>query len=139
MLTGFLTTALEIILILDICGAIVYFVLSGLKKQQDEKENTQPTPSPLSMPATGPVLTPVYQMATAGHDVFSVYAERPSEEPEMPRSFGLIASVKQRITSFKAKLSTYRPSANKQSVQTQEIGTEHRKLGQILDSFKEDM
>ena len=89
------------------------------------------------MPITGPALTPAYQMATAGHDVFSVYAERPSEEPEMPESLGLIAGVKQRITSFKAKLS--RPSANKRSVQPQEIGTEQRNLGQILDSFKEDM
>ena len=42
MLPGFLTTALEIIIILDICGAVVYFALSGLAKRK-ASETEAPT------------------------------------------------------------------------------------------------
>ena len=48
MLPGFLTTALEIIIILDICGAIAYFTITGLtRKNKPTRQATplQPTPA----------------------------------------------------------------------------------------------
>ena len=38
MLTGFLTTALEIVIILDICGAVAYFVVAGMLRSRDDDE-----------------------------------------------------------------------------------------------------
>ena len=46
MLPGILTTALEIIIILDICGAVVYFALSGLAKRKESETEATPYPPP---------------------------------------------------------------------------------------------
>ena len=45
MLAGFLTTALEIVIILDICGVVAYFVVSGLTRSRKSPAGPE-TPYP---------------------------------------------------------------------------------------------
>ena len=155
MLTGFLTTALEIIIVLDICGAVVYFALSGLTRMnQNPPEGGRQWPLPGSDDGPGPSPLPAHpsglQPCTVegpsspyGSPVpvegpaLSVYAGTPSA-PQTEKGFSLTAGLKRRIVSLKDRL-TYRPAGNAQAVQTRETGSDYRKLGQVLDSFKEEM
>lgn len=141
MLPGFLTTALEIIIILDICGAIAYFTITGLTRLKDKKET----------------LSPVMQNATAGLPAFATEAgqmpadisipERVSATvyhpatnntpPQEPPTRQWTAGLKQRLSSMTRKF-TYKPAAGGQTVQTQNIDADYAKLGRVLDSFKEE-
>ena len=64
MLDGFLTTALELIIILDVCGAIIYVVAVSLrraKQKQAEQADAVPTTPGL---AYGPTLSTKPSAAT---------------------------------------------------------------------------
>ena len=52
MLPDILTTALEIIIVLDICGAIAYFVISGLVRSREARAegDAPPLPDPRIQP-----------------------------------------------------------------------------------------
>ena len=136
MLPGFLTTSLEIIIILDVCGAIVYFTLSGLTRIRQKQAKITPPPLPLGLPGLRPATQSASPVAPADRSVFSVYAApEPAAEPE--QGFGFRTGFRRRITSFKDKF-TYRPFGGNRGVQTQDMGAENQKLGRILDSFKEE-
>jgi hypothetical protein len=139
MLPGFLTTALEIIIILDVCGAIAYFTISGLMRIKDKKDNT---PSALPNPTAGmPALAPeglampaILPARISAHVYHPVAAETAPQEPPQKQ---WTAGLRQRITTMTRKF-TYRPTNGGQAVQTQSLDTDYAKLGRVLDSFKEE-
>ena len=141
MLPGFLSTALEIIIILDVCGVIAYFTITGLTRMKDKKENASPAMpvSPSGMPALAtegvamPTTVDVPKRFTS--NVYDpVIPENPPQEAP-PKQW--TAGLKQRITTLTSKF-TYRPAPNGNTVQTQKLDADHAKLGRVLDSFKED-
>ena len=141
MLPGFLTTALEIIIILDICGAVVYFALSGLAKRK-ESETEAPTyplqgvySSQLQPATSGGISSPPYPLATypGGADM-SIYTGE-STKPEPQKGFNVTAGLMQRLTALKSRL-TYRPNIRNEAEPAR--NADHRKLGQILATFREE-
>ena len=143
MLAGFLTTALEILIILDICGAVVYFALSGLIKSKDPKpefglgelqpaypNRLQPCPAggmPPEMYSASPSPTP---------SAAAIYAA-PAAPPEAPERTGFCAGLKHRIASLKGKFA-YRKLDGTLGVERVSLESEQKRLGQVLDSFKEE-
>jgi hypothetical protein len=141
MLPGILTTALEIIIILDICGAVVYFALSGLAKRKESEGEATPYPlqgmysSQLQPVMPGGISSPSYPLATypCGADV-SIYAGEPTQD-EPQKGFNVTAGLMQRLTALKSRL-TYSPNSRNEAKPAQD--EDQRKLGQILDSFREE-
>jgi hypothetical protein len=139
MLPGFLTSALEIIIILDICGAVVYFALSGLAKRRETE--SEATLNPLSgmygsqlQPAG--ISSPSYPLASyPGGTDLSIYAGEPTA-PQTKTGFSFTAGLSQRLTALKSRL-TYRPDAPTGTGPAK--GDDHKKLGQVLESFKEEI
>ena len=137
MLPDILTTALEIIIVLDICGAIAYFVISGLvrsRKARAEGEASSPQGSRIQSWTTGGISGPSPQLAYSPGEFSAVYAAAP---PEPEKGFSLTAGLKRRLGSLKDRF-TYRPAPGNRGVETEELSGEQRKLGRILDSFKEE-
>ena len=137
MLPDILTTALEIIIVLDICGAVAYFVISGLVRSG--KARAEGDASPLREPriqswVAGGISGPSPQLAYSPGEFSAVYAAAP---PEPGKGFSLTAGLKRRFGSLKDRF-TYRPAPGNRGVEAQELSGEHRKLGRILDSFKEE-
>ena len=132
---------LEILIILDVCGAVVYFALAGLVRSRNPKpehrvpgfqpaypNRLQPCPAggmSMDMYSASPSPTPSEAAIRAGTDA-------PTAEVE---SAGFYAGFKHRITSFKGKFG-YR--AHSGTVENVSLGKEHQRLGQVLDSFKEE-
>ncbi len=142
MLPGFLTTALELIIILDVCGAVVYFALSGLARSKKKDAESQIDPNqaaygPQLQPCAAEGITsslPLMTPRPGGSDP-AIYAGIP-RQPEPAQGFNLLAGFKHRISSFKSRF-TYRPATGQQ-VEVRNMDDGHRKLGQILDSFREE-
>ncbi|MDP6039722.1 MAG: hypothetical protein QGG64_14320 [Candidatus Latescibacteria bacterium] len=132
MLPGFLTTALEIIIILDICGAIAYFTITGLTRKNKQTEQAlQPTPA-LAFEGLATQTVP----ARVSPTVYLPEAPKPkAEETSWTEGF------KTRLTSFKKRL-TYTPNnqnnQNGQTVKTRSLNDDYNRLGRVLDSFKEE-
>ncbi len=132
MLTGFLSTALEIIIILDICGAIVYFALMGLHRSRGgggtkaPNQVKPPTPTaPIGYPyQIGP--STIYG-ATGGTQEEKTF----NDEPVL----GMMSGLKQRLFSLKAKWIS-RPASKILVRKNPGVETDFRKLSQVLDSFK---
>lgn len=149
MLTGFLTTALEIIIVLDIFGAIIYFAISGFsRKNQTSTENEQQLNlSSSNNESQTTILTtenesqimeePSYPYGTGvsfEDPTYSMYSD--TKPKKMPgKEFSFAANIKRRITSFKNRF--IYPSDDK--IQIKKIRPNYRKLGQVLDSFREEM
>ncbi len=141
MLPGFLSTALEILIIVDICGAIVYVALSALIRSRNPKSGFempqfQPAyPNRLQpCPATG-APSDVYQaspLPTSQERPVYAGTDTPAAEEA---ATGFCAGLRHRISSLKGKFS-YRPHAG--TVERVSLDTEHKRLGQVLDSFKEE-
>ena len=137
MLPGFLTTALEIIIILDVCGAIAYFTITGLIRIKDKKVNTSVLNSPPGMPAlaTEGLVMPTPLPARISANVYNpVACPIPPQEPPKKQ---WTAGLRQRITTMTRKF-TYHPTNSGKAVQTQSLDTDYAKLGRVLDSFKEE-
>jgi len=142
MLAGFLTTVLEIVVILDVCGVIAYFAISGLiryKKSRNATGDTIPQAVYASQlqpcAAEGPAISP--SPRPAHESGLSIYAGSSCELEEAPEGFRITAGLKRRIASLKSKFS-YRPGRGKNGIETRNMETEYHKLGRILDSFKEE-
>jgi len=139
MLPGFLTTALEIIIILDVCGAIAYFTITGLMRIKDKKDNTSPAlpNTPPGMPALAAegMAMPAPLPARISATVYNPVAQETA--PQEPPQKQWTAGLKQRITTMTRKF-TYRPTGGGQAVKTQSLDTDYAKLGRVLDSFKEE-
>jgi len=142
MLPSFLTTALEIIIILDVCGAIAYFTITGLARTKDKSEDLA---SALSNSQSGMLALAAEGMAVPGiadlpgRITSTVYHPvSPETLPaEAPSQNQWTAGLKQRVASMTKKFS-YRPTAGGTSVETQPLDTDYAKLGRVLDSFKEE-
>jgi len=141
MLPDFLTTALEIIIIIDVCGAIIYFTITSLGRTKDQKEELSPalqnTPSGMPALATQGASMPTRvhlseRISSPGYD--PVVAKTPRQSPPKNQ---LPAGLKDRLKSIRRK-STYRPTPSGQPVQTQTLNTHYAELGRVLDSSKED-
>ena len=142
MLPGFLTTALEIVVILDLCGVIAYFVISGLIRYKKSRHATgdaipqavyasQLQPCAAEGPAISPSPRPVQESG------LSIYAGASCEPEKASEGFSLTAGLKRRIASLKSKFS-YRPDRGNNGIETRNMETDYHKLGRILDSFKEE-
>ena len=141
MLPGFLTTALEILIILDVCGAVVYFALSGLIKSRNPKPEQgefdfQPAyPSQLQPCPAGGVSGGVYSASPSPtQSVAAIYAGSDAP-PVAEESTGFYAGFKHRISSLRGKFG-YRAHAG--TVEHVRLDKENQRLGQVLDSFKEE-
>jgi hypothetical protein len=141
MLPGFLTTALEILIILDVCGAVVYFALSGLIRSRNPKPG-------LDVPQLQPAYPNRLQPCPAGGVPTGIYSAPPSPTPTEAAIYagtgappveekrpGFCAGFKHRIASLRGKFG-YRAHAG--TVEPVSLDDEHRRLGQVLDSFKEE-
>ena len=144
MLAGILTTALEIVIVLDICGALVYCVVSGLAREK--KADADHGISPLEVayagalqpcPAGGVIASPAPVVCPPGSEDLRVYTvPEPTAEPQ--QEHGLTAAFRRHIDSLRKKF-TYRPGNGTAVVQKDDMDEAQRKLGRVLDSFKEDV
>lgn len=140
MLPGFLTTALEIIIILDVCGVIAYFTITGIARMKDKKEaaTSEMPNTPSGMPALAaqgvslPVANLPERITSNVYDPVT-----PEALPPSPPKNQWTAGLKQRFTSMTRKF-TYRPEPSGTVVKTQTIDADQAKLGRVLDSFKEE-
>lgn len=144
MLAGILTTALEIVILLDICGAIVYCIVYGLTRPRgDGGKRTAPRIPPLHPIYSSPFQplpaeeipapsTPMPYPST--NSPGAIYAGV-SAETETTKSFNPIAGLKARIASLKHRVTNRLTSGG----QTREMQEAHQNLGQVLDSFKEEV
>ncbi len=145
MLAGILTTALEIVIILDICGAIVYCIVYGLTRPGGDGGKRVRTglrmpplypfhSSPLQpCPAEGipAPSTPMPYPSTPSPA--AIYAGVPTEA-EARKSFNPIAGLRARIASLKDKATNRLTSGS----QTREMQDAQQNMGQVLESFKEE-
>ena len=77
MLAGFLTTALEIVIILDVCGVVAYFVISGLARlRKPRQEGDVRSPSPHLQPCAveGPALSTAPYFGAVANPGLDIYA-----------------------------------------------------------------
>ena len=145
MLAGILTTALEIVIILDICGAIVYCLVYGLTRPGGDGGKRVRTGS--RIPPLHPVYSSPFQPCPAEgipapstpmpypstRSLAAIYAGV-SAEAETTKSFNPIAGLKARIASLKHSVTNRLTSGS----QTREMQETHQNLGRVLDSFKEE-
>jgi len=144
MLAGFLTTALEIVIILDVCGVVAYFVISGLARLRNSGDGGQDcsesplSPSPLRpLAVEGPVLSPAPYYGAVPKPGLDIYAGPTPASAGGNEGFSVTAGLRRRLASLKGRL-TYRFHRGSRDVETQEYGDDCSRLGRILDSFKED-
>lgn len=137
MLPGFLTTALELIIILDVCGAVIYFVLTGLSRIK--KPSAQAAPAMIntsSAPSFGidtPMLATAQPCAIPRPITPDIYLPK---TPETGAQRQWMARFKNRVTMLRQAF-TYRPAT--QGVEkTRAADTDYARLGRVLDSFKEE-
>lgn len=139
MLPGFLTTALEIIIILDVCGAVVYFALTGLSRIKKQSEKTSPplqTQSPV-LQSLG-IETPALATPTAIPTRISPTVYLPETPPETHKAErAWTGGIKHQMSRLKNAF-TYRPETQNQAIETRAIDPDYAKLGRVLDSFKEE-
>ena len=144
MLAGILTKALEIIIVLDICGAIVYCVIYGLSRSRGdggEQVRTGPEPPPLHpiysspfqpCPAEGIPAPSIPLPYPSSRSDAAIYAGI-SSEPEARKGFSLITGLKGRIASLKDRFAG-RPASGAPNLRG-----DHQSLSRILDSFREEV
>ena len=124
MFNAFLTTALEVIVLLDILGAIVYFIISGIVRARKQSTVRPAVPVPvISFPAGAPA----YTAFTPATPYFSSAA---SPSPSDRGGWSGLRGLRDRF-SRKAPASA-RPEQS-------DVEAGHRKIGTILNSFKEDI
>ncbi len=154
MLDGILTTALQIIIVLDICGAVFYVLMSAAGKNKQAAVSQ----SSLSAPALSP--TPQYafpgqlQPAMAGNmDV----ASEPPPVPEWlstgnrsatqiyglegaaetaPKPAGLTARVSGLFSRVKGK---FQRQNTHESTGSADLNNDQMRLNSVLESFREEM
>ena len=137
MLPGFLTTALEIIIILDVVGAIAYFTITGLTRKKDGGQTDKSSVIPPLQPAPIPALAfeglAPQPAAVPARISPSVYA--PKEETSVATKSTRTDGLKSQFTYLKDRFA-YKHTA--QTIEKQDINTDYNRLGRVLDSCKED-
>ncbi|MEE2753829.1 MAG: hypothetical protein VX910_07580 [Candidatus Latescibacterota bacterium] len=159
MLDNILTTALQIIIILDICGVVFYFLMSGAANGKGGKssQNTNP-PSPQSpvgfnqapqlalssqlQPAVAGVATGTLQsppipdwVTNGGRHATDLYGLEGATDVA-PRPLGLSARVRSIFSSIKGKFSRRNAHGFEESA---DLNSDHTRLNKVLDSFREEM
>lgn len=116
MLNNLLNATLEVVILLDVLGVIVYFVVSGIvraRKQPSARPSVAPCPA-----------------GTAGYPLFTPeipYAS-PSVPVSSPRGWPGLRGLKDRITHRRDPV-----------VEVAGVEAQQNKIGIILNSFKEDV
>lgn len=132
MLPGFLTTALEIIIILDICGAIAYFTITGLTRKNKQTEQATPLQPTPAMAFEGLVMQPAAIPARISPSVYLPETPEPiTEDVSWTEGF------KTRFTSLKKRL-THKPDNQNGHETRSSLNDDYNRLGRVLDSFKEE-
>lgn len=113
MLNNLLNATLEVVILLDVLGVIIYFVVSGIVRAR-KQPSVRPTPCP-----AGP----------AGYAAFSIPYASPTSD-DIPSHRGVLKGLKDRIAR------RYEPTPVPEAAG---IEAQQRKIGVILNSFKEDV
>lgn len=124
MFNAFLTTALEVILLLDILGAIIYFIVSGIVRARKQSTVRPAVPVPV---ASYPVGAPAYTAFTPNTPYFSSVA---SPSPSAHGGWSGLRGLRDRFS---------RRAAAPAGPEHGDVEASHRKIGTILNSFKEDI
>ena len=155
MLDGILTTALQIIIVLDICGAVFYFLMSGAAKHKEAKASASPTPTGSPALAAGPQFAmssqlqpalagaagvqppPIPEWVSNGDDrsAAQIYGvEGATEAAPAPshlsaRIGGLFSSIKRR----------FQRQNTGEIAETADLNSDRVRLNKVLESFREEM
>ncbi len=124
MFNTFLTTALEVVILLDLLGVIIYFIISGIVRA---KKN----------PGGGSVAPPGVAPCPSG----------PSGYTAFPTDFSYVSSFPSPIVSssgrgwlgLKGLKDRFTNRSGSKGIQSNDIEPEQRRIGMILNSFKEDV
>jgi hypothetical protein len=146
MLDGILTTALQIIIVLDICGAVFYFLMSGAKNKEANTSQESPLPrfalSSQLQPAMAGVTTgamqppPVAEWLTKDdRSATDIYGLEGATEVA-PWPVGMSARVSSIFSSIKGKFSHQNTHEFRESA---DLNSDHARLKKVLDSFREKM
>ena len=155
MLDGMLTTALQIIIVLDICGAVFYFLMSGTTKDKEARAS-ESSPGFLTWAKKSP--TP--QFALSSQLQPGMAAVGPNEPPPIPewvsqenRSAsgiyglegatdvapspgGLVRGVSRFFSTIKGKF--HRQNAHEFSASA-DLNSDRVRLNKVLESFREEI
>lgn len=145
MLDGILTTSLQILIVLDICGAIVYFLMSGTAKDKEAKTSPlSPTPQYASSSQLQPAMAgagtiepppvPEWVIQSDGNAA-QIYGLEGATDVA-PESAGLSASVSRIFSTIRGKF--HRQNAHEFG-QSADLNSDSVRLNKVLDSFREEM
>ena len=153
MLDGIFTTALQIIIVLDICGAVFYVLMSAKSK---EAKASSASPTPTDTPAAaGPqfAMSPQLQPAMAGagraepppipewvtggtdRSATSIYGSDTVVET-VPESQGWSARIGGVFSSITSKFQ--RQNAHEIG-KTADLNSDRVRLNKVLESFREEV
>ena len=162
MLTGFLTTALEIVIVLDICGAVAYFVVAGILRSRDDDGKQvlfggdasplQPAystpyqaslaapslsePAPVSLePGPAPVCLKPGPRPVSGSDL-SIYGGG-VPQGQVGTDHGLMGGIRDRMASIRERIGN-RSVFGKRQAEGPALNVEQSPVDRVLNSFRED-
>ncbi|HCK09285.1 MAG: hypothetical protein CME21_15640 [Gemmatimonadetes bacterium] len=151
MLDGILTTALQIIIVLDICGAVIYFLMSGASKAKEKGDSSLPPvnieaplqasayslanqPQPAMAGASSVEQPPVSEWVTHGdRSATQIYGFEGATEVA---PVSLIAQVRSFFSSVRSRLSRHNTQETGKSA---DLKSDRARLEKVLDSFREEM
>lgn len=153
MLDGILTTALQIIIVLDICGAVLYFLMSGASRAKEAKASAHsPTPrgsqepqfamstqlQPAMAGAGAVEPPPVPEWVSRGDDrsASAIYGVE-GVETAAPERAGWSARIGGMFSSLKGRFGRQKTQENGESAD--DLNVDHTRLNRVLDSFREEM
>jgi hypothetical protein len=159
MLDGILTTALQIIIVLDICGAVFYVLMSaaGKNKQTAASQSSQgapvlsPTPQ-YAFPgqlqpamagnmtgniavASEPPPIPEWVSSTGDRSATQIYGLEGAAEAA-PEPAGLTARVSGIFSTIKGK---FQRQNTHESAGSADLNNDQKRLSSVLESFREEM
>lgn len=155
MLDGILTTALQIIIVLDICGAVFYFLMSGAAKHKEAKASASPTPQGSPAMATGPQFAmssqlqpamagagsvqppPIPDWVSSGDDrsAAQIYGVEGAAETAPPAS-NWSARIGNVFSSIKQR---FQRQNTGEIAKTADLNSDRVRLNKVLESFREEM
>ena len=144
MLTGFLTTALEIVIVLDICGAVAYFVVAGILRSRDDDGkqvlfggDASPLQPAYSTPYQASLAAPSLSLPrpVSGTDLSIYGGGAPQGQTETGQ--GLMGGIRDRMTSFRQRIGNS-SAFGKRQAEGPALNTEQSPVDRVLNSFRED-
>ena len=160
MLDGILTTALQILIILDICGVVFYFLISGAANGKGGK-SSRTTHSPTSLSSVGFKQGPQFALSSQLLPAMAGVQSGTLQTPPVPEwltkgdrrsatdiyglegatdaasgPVGMSARVSSIFSSIKGKFSRQNTHESRESA---DLNSDHTRLNKVLDSFREEM